>query len=228
MNSEFWTTLLNSPVMAAIVEAALVCFCILRLQSKKNKELEEEKALIQHDCDIRLERYRLEFNQLLSEHQTRFKYWHDEKAKAIKGLYFTIQELFCSLTEFLFTFNEFKKHGLDQKREAILEEKYSLFDSAHDNAYIEWLKNKLFLDEKEDAVIECFFKECSQFVQNYINYRKNHKADAFVEKGFNVLEKTKTVLPGLRKAFREALNAPTIEKQNGVQTESKKQNEAKS
>ena len=222
MNSEFWTTLLNSPVIASIIEALLVCFVISRLQHKRNKELEEEKALIQHDCDIRLERYRLEFNQLLSEHQTQFKYWYDEKAKAIKGLYFSIQELFYSLTEFLFTFNEFKKHGLDQEREAILKAKYSLFESAHDKAHIEWLKNKLFLDEKEDVVIDCFFNGCAQFVQNYINYLNNHEEDAFVEKGFNVLEKTKTVLPRLRKAFREALNAPTIEKQNGVQTESTK------
>ena len=57
--NEFWTTFLNSPVIATGVETFLLCGVVMWLQHIYNKKLEEHKTFIQHDCDIRLERYRV-------------------------------------------------------------------------------------------------------------------------------------------------------------------------
>ena len=207
---EVLTTLLNSPVMASIVEAGLVCICISWLQNRYNKKLEEEKALIKQDCDIRLERYRVEFNQMLSEHQTRFDCWHHEKAKAIKDLYTNA----CDLYYALFFLQAFEKvYGNRIAEESVKERKRrrNEISSLRLKVRKDWYYLRLFLDDEEDNAFVEYEKEIDSWSVILFDNNEQNRAKEIKENGDAFINNMKQVLGKLRSVFREALYSVTTD-----------------
>lgn len=185
-----------------------------KTQHKYDKELEEEKALIQHDCDIRLERYRLEFNQLLSERQTRFQYWYDEKAKAIKELYEDACKLYFSLLS-LHVFNRMHKDkDLDDPQKKEWNEMRNTISNLKLNVANNWYRHRLFLNDEEDDAFNEFGKETNEW-SKMLDERYDQKE--VLDKGERYNDSIKDLLGNLRTIFRKAFYAATSDTSlNGI------------
>lgn len=202
--NDICTTLLNSPVIASIIEALLVCFVISRLQKKNNKELEEEKALIQHDCDIRLERYRVEFNQILSEHQTSFTIWHQEKADATKIIYKELTELYYLLQRLLEMGKKKIEHHCSEKE----------FNEFADTVVAQgrqcnkaWMFLRLYIDKKEDDLFCDFLSKVHDYLILYISSVEKSDINSLTNDGEKFISQMAYILNLLRESFRENLSA---------------------
>ena len=216
---ETLTTLLNSPVIASIIEALLVCFVISRLQHKRNKELEEEKALIQQDCDIRLEKYRFEFNRILSEDQIRFGYWYTEKAKAINAFYKAISEIH-SLMQIILS-----KEQADVCSQEDREELYANLSAQRKEYKKEWAYLKLYFDKQEEELIECFISEENKFFIKYLINKTINDRDSFVRDGKKILDDISSIMEALRQQFQRILTSQSvIMEKNDLQNKTINQN----
>lgn len=209
---EFWSAVQSSGLASVLGGLVVWIFCQVvyafitaKTNHKYNKDLEEEKALIQHDCDIRLERYRLEFNQLLSEHQTRFKYWHDEKAKAIKELYVDACELYNSLYYLQLFKKLYGKLSLEEKRKRGLDERINKILIQRVEVEKKWYKLRLFLNNEEDNAFSDFKDKVKDW-HNVLAERDDQKnVKEIYEKGEECISDMKEVMENLRLIFRMAL-----------------------
>lgn len=201
--------------MASIVEAILVCICISWLQNRYNKKLEEEKALIKQDCDIRLERYRVEFNQMLSEHQTRFDCWHHEKAKAIKELYTNACDLYYSLF-FLQAFEKLYGNRIAEESMKERKRRRNEISSLRLKGRKDWYYLRLFLDDEEDNALAGFEKEVDSWSNILFDNNEQNRAKEIKEHGDAFVNNMKQELGKLRSIFREALySVPKDDSPNG-------------
>ena len=141
MMNEFWTTVLSTAGAAACA-SAIVSGVITSVAS----------IWIQHIYDRKLEEHKAEVQKKIDEHQIQFKYWYDEKAKAIKELHSNAGELFYSLC----TLHVIESKGPQQwdsnKREEAENELKKQICLKMQTTINEWIKLRLFLNDNEDSV----------------------------------------------------------------------------
>ncbi len=220
--NEFWTTVLSSPVIASIIEALLVCFVILRLQHKNNKKLEEEKALTKLDFDIRLERYRVEFNQILSERQTSFTIWHQEKADATKKIYKELTELYYLLQRLLDMGKKKIEHRCSEKE----------FNEFADTVVAQgrqcnkaWMFLRLYIEKKEDDLFCDFLSKVHDYLMLYVSSVEKSDINSLTNVGEKFLTQMTLILNLLRESFRENLTAQRNSHLNKMQKSPEKRSD---
>jgi len=224
--NEFGNTIQSSGLASVLGGAFVWIFCHViyavitaKTQHKCNKELEEEKALIQHDFDIRLERYRLEYNQLLSEHQTRFDWWHNEMAKSIKDFYFSLSELYQEMNTYN-GINKNPKAKQNREMQTILNNKLELIYQLDNSSFVQWLKLRLFLEKEDDLLIGKFFSKENVLAQTFIsNQNSCNQADED-----KTLQEMLDAMEELKTKFQETLKAPVwiIKKDKGSSIDNRK------
>ena len=205
---DFWNTIQSSGLASVLGGLIVWIFCQVvyafitaKTQHKYNKELEEEKALIKQDSDIRLERYRLEFNQILSEYQIRFGYWYTEKAKAINGFYKEISKMY-SIMSYIVS-KERVSVCSAQEREDI---KNQLANQRHKYKE-EWMCLKLYVDQEEERLIEEFISKETKFFLKYLVNKATNDRDSFVKEGKMIIDDMSSIMEDLRQQFQKILTS---------------------
>lgn len=113
------------------------------------------------------------YNKKLAEHQTRFKYWHEEKSKAIKEFYYSAVLLYQEMREFRVIGQSFAFRFTDRIQKELNERIDRIFEF-HNTATRNWICLRLFLKEEELTIADSYFsKENSLFnsLANQINHR---------------------------------------------------------
>lgn len=156
---EFLIEALNSAVGERLADGLFVCAVVMLIQYFYNKKL--------------------------AEHQIQFKYWHEEKAKAIKEFYYSAVLLYQEM-------REFRVIGINlgiKGTVGIIEELNKRIDRIfeyHNSANRNWICLRLFLKNEELTIADSFFaKERSLFTcladqnnhKNYILYGKTIDKD---------------------------------------------------
>ena len=175
------------------------------IQHEYDIKLEEHKTFIQHDCDIRLERYRVEFNQKLSDHQTRFNLFHQEKAKAIKVVFSYAVKLYYHLNMLreleanpIWNINQTKK---EQEKEKLKNEIIALMDKAAQ----EWMNYRLFLTETEDVI---FAQYQARFNTAFdVSFKSTEKqiSKEKIQEMDSLLLELETIINNLKASFQSTL-----------------------
>lgn len=207
--SDFWKTVLSSIGLSLGTSGLLVWLCRewisarlkASIQHEYDLKLEEHKTFIQHDCDIRLERYRVEFNQKLSEHQTRFNLFHQEKANAIKHLYKDFSELFYSL-ERLLSEEEMPGEYRSTKR---IQDTLNTFAMCSRKCQEDYYYLRLFIEDEEIDKIRLFFVLMREFVSRFLSSLNSSKHQELIENGQKTRIELNAILIELRKSFRNTL-----------------------
>ena len=150
------------------------------------------------------------YNKKLAEHQIQFKYWYDEKAKAIKELHSNAGELFYSLC----TLHVIESKGPQQwdsnKREEAENELKKQICLKMQTTINEWIKLRLFLNDNEDSV----FKEFNNITQMWfevLNAPDSEQRIKYIENNqVAILTDIESVLNKLRTIFQASLKNETL------------------
>lgn len=205
---EIWEALQTSGFLSVLggVCVWIICHVIYavitaKTQHKYDKELEEKKALIQHDCDIRLERYRLEFNQILAEYQIRFGYWYTEKAKAINVFYKEISKLY-SLMQIILSKEQANVCSKEDREILYMELAAKRKEYKKKLEYL-----KLYFEEEEEKKIEDFVSKENKFFIKYLINKTIDDRDSFVKDGKLIIDDMSSIMTALRQEFLKILTA---------------------
>ena len=172
---EFLIEVLNSSVTERIVDGLIICVIVMIIQYFYNKKL--------------------------TEHHIQFKYWHKEKAKAIKTLYKDFTDLSSSLQK-LMTFEEKENEGKDmiaKKTEAM-----KSLTTITRKSFDDWRMLNLYIDNDDNEKIADFFKIVSEFSDLY-DQNKNNFPDTTAIQGDFLFSITLECLYALRMKFRQTL-----------------------
>ena len=170
-----------------------------------DERLEDFKSRIQFEYNLKLESSKMDFQKVLDEHQTQFKYWFDEKTKAIKELHTNAGDLFYSLC-YLHTIesNPSQQWG-DSNREEIEKELKQHVYLNMQKTINEWINLRLFLDDNEDKV----FKEFSDITQMWFRVLLNPDSEQRIkyieDNQLIMLKDIESVLNKLRTCFQASL-----------------------
>lgn len=196
MMSEFWKTVLSSPVIASFAETLGICAFVLLLQHIYDKKLAKHKAQVQKKID---------------EHQIQFKKWHEEKANAIKSLYGSMTELNYTYIKFAFEDPVLFRNSSVSNRTKIVQERAFYLHAESDKCFKEWAQKRLFLGKEEDALIQQFFFKSSEIDGFCIDYINNNDLDTLEQNTKVVLEEMSAILKDLRKSFQDILQGKANE-----------------
>lgn len=205
---EVWNALVSSGLISIFGGALTWIFCHViyaiitaKAQHKYDKELEEEKALIKQDCDIRLERYRLEFNQILAEYQIRFGYWYTEKAKAINVFYKEISKVY-SLMQIIVSKEQANVCSKEDREILYMELAAKRKKYKKKLAYL-----KLYFDDEEEIIIKDFVSKENKFFIKYLINKTIDDRDSFVRDGKMIIDDMSSIMTALRQEFQKILTA---------------------
>ena len=181
------------------------------IQHEYDIKLEDFKSRIHYEYDLKLESSKMGFQKVLDEHQTRFKYWYDEKAKAIKELYSNACELYYSLY-FLQLFE--RLYGNRPPEEWIKKERKIRNDQITTiklKVKKDWYILRLFLDDEEDNAFVEFGNEINDWSKILFDIDNENRAKEIKENGNVLVDDMKKVLDKLRSIFRDALYGVTTD-----------------
>lgn len=172
---EFLIEALNSRVGERLVDCLFVCVIVVVIQYFYNKKL--------------------------AEYQIQFKYWHKEKAKAIK----TIYNNFTDLSTCLQTLLSYEKNDngskdiIAQKTEAM-----KSLTSITKKSFEDWHMLNLYLDNKDNEKISDFLQSVREFSDLY-DPNINNFSGTIAEQGDALFLRTLNCLYDLRMRFRKTL-----------------------
>lgn len=168
-----------------------------RVQHEYDVQLEGFKSRIHYEYDLKLESSKTDFQKVLDEHQTRFKYWYDEKAKAIKDLYSNACELYYSLY-FLQLFEWL--HGNRSSEEWIKKERKTRKDQITAlklKVKKDWYILRLFLDDEEDNAFVEYENEINDWSRVLFDINDENRTKEIKENGNMLIDDIKKVLDKL-------------------------------
>ena len=190
-------------VLGAVVIWAFFQFVSTRIkasvQHEYDSKLEKEKDKNRLDSEIKIERYRLEFNQILSEYQIQFGYWYTEKAKAINEFYIEISKMYSTMQKVLSReqVDECTKEKREEMKEKLSEQRKKYKEK--------WLQLKLFVNQKEEELIEDFTAEETKFFVRFIVNKEFDKREEFIKEGQTILEEMSAIIDNLQQQFQDSL-----------------------
>ena len=193
MMNEFWTTVLSTAGAAAcasaIVSGVITSVASIWLQHIYDKKLADHQAKVQKQID---------------DYQIRFRYWHEEKAKAIKILFNDFVNMYSVLLKLMICAQDY-----DGSDSAIIERSKLLQEYALslEQGSTDWMRLTLYLNDKSNQDISSFIKKQRVFSDLYVLCVKNNNMDDVIKKGDNILSEISVKLGDLRKQFRETLLA---------------------
>ena len=191
MMNEFWTTLLNSPVIATVVETILLCGLVLWLQHIYNKKLEQHKEQVQKKID---------------EHQIQFKYWHEEKSKAIKEFYYSAVLLYQEMKDYHIISKRFATN-MTVGIQSDLEERMNRILQSNNASYRNWTCLRLFLKNEELLVSDSFFSKGHSIFKSLSSQYKQKDYTIDSQKIERELDEILTLIEELRKKLQDILKA---------------------
>ena len=208
-----WSTFFSSIGASVGACGTLVWLCrewiSVRLQKSIQHEydvkLEDFKSRIHYEYDLKLESSKTDFQKVLDEHQTRFKYWHDEKAKAIKELHSNAGDLFYSLC-YLHGAESTPQHQWvnNDKEEVENELKKQVFLNMQ-KTINEWIKLRLFLNDEEDSVFKVFNDKTQMWFKVLLNPDSEQRIKYIEDNQAIMLKDIEDVLNKLRTCFQASL-----------------------
>jgi len=96
------------------------------------------------------------YNKKLAEHQTRFKYWHEEKAKAIKEFYYSAVLLHQEMKDYHAISKKFAKK-MTVGIQTDLKERLKHIIQSNNTSYRDWTCLRLFLKNEELSFSDSYF-----------------------------------------------------------------------
>ena len=210
-----WTTVISSIVLsfftAILGGGGLVWLCREWISVRLNKAIQHEydkkfldyQEKLHHEYELKLEFEKAYFHKIMDEHQTRFKYWHEEKANAIKILFCSLTELNRALNECVYVILNMKAKETDKET---VRKSISLdFPSLYEKCSNDWHNLKIYLDENDDLVISNFMNECSNFVKCHTDFINSGDFDSYVLQINIILKNLNELLKKLQNSFHDAL-----------------------
>ncbi len=191
--NEFWTTILNSPVIASLAECALLCGVILLLQHIYNKKLEEHKAEVQKKID---------------EHQTRFNWWYQEKAKAVKEFYYSTVILCREMRDFHVVIQNAKNNSSATVED--FKKRADRIIQLNISSYRDWKCLQLFLEDKYLEIADPFFLKSGSIFEFFFNQMTQKDFTPNKEKINEEIKKMSIIVEELRKQMREILKIQEV------------------
>ena len=203
-------TIIGSVGTSLLASGGLVWLCREWISARLTKSIQHEydikledfKNRIHYEYELKLESSKTDFQTILNERQTRFKYWHDEKAKAIKELYEDACKLYFSLLS-LHVFNRMHKDkDLEESQKNEWNEMRNTISTQKLNVANNWYLFRLFLNDEEDDAFNEFGKATNEWSKML---DKKYDQKEVLDKGEEYNDSIKDLLGNLRTVFREAL-----------------------
>ena len=191
---EGWQTILSSVGLSAIACSILVWICREWISARLQKS-------IQHEYDVKLEEFKAGYQKILSENETRFSWWHEEKAKAIKAVYGDLADItFClQYLQTLETDPRWQIEGMEIVRKNLI----TRFTVHIENSAERWLRLRLFLDDEEDGGVSGFRVRTDKFFTAYAYSLV--KKEEFGKEGLQILAELNDIMECLRHCFQDVL-----------------------
>lgn len=189
--NETLTTILNSPVIATVVETILLCGFVLWLQHIYNKKLEQHKEQVQKKID---------------EHQIQFKYWHEEKSKAIKEFYYSAVLLYQEMRDYQIISKKFAINmtvGIQMD----LEERMNRILQSNNTSYRNWTCLRLFLKNDELLISDSFFSKAHSIFKSLSSQYKQKDYTIDSEKIEREIDELLILIEDLRKKLQDILKS---------------------
>ena len=142
-----WTTVLCSFIGSIVASGVFsgVVACILG-------------AYIQHKNDKRLAYYKSEIQLILDEHQTKFNWWYEEKAKAVKEFYYSVVMWYQEMRDFRSIAKGFATN-IPLEIQNDLAKRLSQIIQMDNSSYKNWTFLRLYLKKEELFITDRFFSK---------------------------------------------------------------------
>ncbi len=164
--------------------------------------------ILQCIFDKKLVDQKKDIQKMLNEHQIQYKYWHEEKAKAIRNFYGIIVEMCYELREYkkwvdtpIEENDEFYQKFLKGK----IKEKTTIVSDLSKTLFTNWLKLRLFLDKEEDMLIDKFISREHSVIETIILNKNGIDLQQEQEKATIFLNEMVVIMNDLKKQFKKAL-----------------------
>lgn len=232
--SDFWKTVLSSIGLSLGTSGLLVWLCREWISARLHKSIQHEydkrfadyekrvqheydvqlegfKSRIHYEYDLKLESSKTDFQRVLDEHQTQFKYWFDEKTKAIKELYANAGNLYCSLSYLHVAESNSPKQWSVNDQEKIEDELKKQVAFFFEKVINDWLKLRIFLSDDEDKLYYEFNGKTKMWFNVLLNPDTDQRNKYIEDNQKAILSDIDGVMDKLRTSFREALSVATKE-----------------
>ena len=181
------------------------------IQHEYDIKLEDFKSRIHYEYELKLESSKTDFQKILNEHQTRFNYWHAEKAKTIKVVYSYLSFLYYNLNMLLSVeIDPIWNANIVIKKQRETDLKQAILKKMADSIQ-EWLMFRLYLGDKEDALFAVFqnnvdklYDICNESNEYTFSEEKRRDIDM-------LLRNLEAILNHLRKVFQDILQGKADE-----------------
>lgn len=192
-----WTTVLCSFIGSIVASGVFsgVVACILG-------------AYIQHKNDKRLAYYKSEIQLILDEHQTRFSWWYQEKAKVIKDFYYSTVILYREMRDFNVIAKNTKE--ITDRTKKDLEEKINHIIQQNTSSYRYWKSLQLFLKEEELSLADVFFTKSVSVFEGFVSQITHNNLSLDREKIDREIEEMSTIIDSLRKKLQDILKVQEV------------------
>ena len=217
MNS-IWT-IIGSVGTSLIASGGLVWLCREWISARLTKSIQHEydikledfKNRIHFEYELKLESNKKDLQRVLDEYQIRFKYWYDEKSKAEKILYSSLSEMYYSYVKFVHEDTVFLKYSNPSERVRLAQEMIDYLQGIMEKCFSNWLKQRLYLDDEEDAIINKLFLINSEIEAVCIDYIHKNNLEQLKSSIKEILIRMSDCLKLLRKSFQHSLQAVQID-----------------
>ena len=133
--------------------------------------------------------------------------WYDEKSKAEKILYSSLSEMYYSYVKFVHEDTVFLKYSNASDRVRLAQEIIDYLQSITEKCFSTWLKQRLYLDDEEDALINKLFLINSEIEAVCIDYIHKNNLEQLKSSIKEILIRMSDCLKLLRKSFQHSLQA---------------------
>lgn len=142
-----WTTVLCSFIGSIVASGVFsgVVACVLG-------------AYIQHKNDKRLAYYKSEIQLILDEHQTKFNWWYEEKAKAVKEFYYNAVMWYQEMRDFRSIAKGFATN-IPEEIQNELAKRIEHIIQMENSSYKNWTFLRLYLKREELLITDRFFSK---------------------------------------------------------------------
>ena len=218
MMNSIWT-IIGSVGTSLIASGGLVWLCREWISARLTKSIQHEydikledfKNRIHFEYELKLESNKKDLQRVLDEYQIRFKYWYDEKSKAEKILYSSLSEMYYSYVKFVHEDTVFLKYSNPSERVRLAQEMIDYLQGIMEKCFSNWLKQRLYLDDEEDAIINKLFLINSEIEAVCIDYIHKNNLEQLKSSIKEILIRMSDCLKLLRKSFQHSLQAVQID-----------------
>lgn len=216
--STVWT-IIGSVGTSLLASGGLVWLCREWISARLTKSIQHEydikledfKNRIHFEYELKLESNKKDLQRVLDEYQIRFKYWYDEKSKAEKILYSSLSEMYYSYVKFVHEDTVFLKYSNPSERVRLAQEMIDYLQGITEKCFSNWLKQRLYLDDEEDAIINKLFLINSEIEAVCIDYIHKNNLEQLKSSIKEILIRMSDCLKLLRKSFQHSLQAVQID-----------------